>query len=234
MVFYYKILYNKKVRIARKNVGKFMKKERGFVLAETLVVAVAVMGIFSLLYANFYPLIGEYERREVYDDIDTKYAAHWVRKILVEKKGSNLPFTLNSCGNTCHVLYASYYKDIDEGETVRRVKQVLVDETESVFLEQAPFMQNYITASNIRAILITRYRLTDFKNYVKTHETMSFASQGSLINKQVFNRGFREYIDYLPEFKSASSNGAGYRVIVILDHDTSREYDSYGTIEVRA
>ena len=49
-----------------------MKNEKGFVLIETLIAAVAVMGIFSLLYANYYPLIGEYEKREVYDDIDAK------------------------------------------------------------------------------------------------------------------------------------------------------------------
>lgn len=210
-----------------------MKTEKGFVLAETLVVAVAVMGIFSLLYANYYPLIGEYERREVYDDIDSKYAAHWIRKILVEKKESNLPFTFNSCGSTCHVLYASYYEDIDDGSTIRREKQVLVDEIETVFNESAPFMENYITASNIRAIIITRYQLTDFKNYVKSHDTLAFTSQATYLNHYVFNRGFREYIDYLPEFKTPSSNGALYRVFVILDHDTSKEYDSYATIEVK-
>ena len=34
-----------------------MKNEKGFVLIETLIAAVAVMGIFSLLYANYYPLM---------------------------------------------------------------------------------------------------------------------------------------------------------------------------------
>ena len=44
--------------------------KKGFVLAETLVVAVFMATIFTIIYVNFYPLIGEYEKREVYDDVD--------------------------------------------------------------------------------------------------------------------------------------------------------------------
>ena len=54
-----------------------MKKlnKKGFVLAETLIVTVFVMTIFTLLYVNFFPLLGEYAKREFYDDIDSKYDA---------------------------------------------------------------------------------------------------------------------------------------------------------------
>ena len=50
-----------------------MKKinNKGFVLAETLIVTVFVMTIFTLLYVNFFPLLGEYAKREFYDDIDS-------------------------------------------------------------------------------------------------------------------------------------------------------------------
>ena len=47
--------------------------KKGFVLAETLVVAVFMATIFTIIYVNFYPLIGEYEKREFYDDLDSKY-----------------------------------------------------------------------------------------------------------------------------------------------------------------
>ena len=65
-----------------------MKKinSKGFVLAETLIVAVFLMAIFTMIYANFYPLIGEYEKRENYDDVDGKYTAYWIKK-LVESNG---------------------------------------------------------------------------------------------------------------------------------------------------
>ena len=44
-----------------------MKNKRlnnsGFVLVETLIVAVAVSAIFAMVFKHFYPIIGEYERR---------------------------------------------------------------------------------------------------------------------------------------------------------------------------
>ena len=48
--------------------GKLNNK--GFVLVETLVVSVFIATILAVLYNNFYPLVGEYEKREVFDDID--------------------------------------------------------------------------------------------------------------------------------------------------------------------
>mgnify|MGYP003303663312 CR=1 FL=1 len=43
-----------------------MKKlnNKGFILAETLVVTVFLMIIFTMLYTNYYPLMGEYQKRE--------------------------------------------------------------------------------------------------------------------------------------------------------------------------
>ena len=57
-------------------------QNRGFVLAETLVVAVAVTAIFALVFKHFYPLMGEYEKRENYDDIDSLYGTYWFKKII--------------------------------------------------------------------------------------------------------------------------------------------------------
>ena len=61
-----------------------MKKinEKGFILAETLIVSVFLMIIFAMIYSNFYPLIGEYEKRENYDDVDGKYTAYWIKKMV--------------------------------------------------------------------------------------------------------------------------------------------------------
>ena len=61
-----------------------MKKnnQKGFVLAETLVVTVFLMVIFAMVYSNFYPLMGEYEKREVYDDVDGKYSAYWLKQMV--------------------------------------------------------------------------------------------------------------------------------------------------------
>ncbi|HIR48540.1 MAG TPA: hypothetical protein IAB35_01000 [Candidatus Faecimonas gallistercoris] len=58
------------------------KNNKGFVLVETLVVTVFVMAVFSVIYVNFYPLVGEYERREFYDDVDSKYGAYWIKRFI--------------------------------------------------------------------------------------------------------------------------------------------------------
>ena len=41
---------------------KKKSNNKGFILVETLIVSVFIMAIFSILYTNFFPLIGEYER----------------------------------------------------------------------------------------------------------------------------------------------------------------------------
>ena len=68
-----------------------MKKlnRKGFILAETLVVSVFLMVMFTMIYSNFFPIIGEYEKRENYDDVDGKYTAYWIKK-MIESDGYNL------------------------------------------------------------------------------------------------------------------------------------------------
>ena len=67
-----------------------MKKnnQSGFVLAETLIVTVFLMLIFTMIYNNFYPLIGEYEKREVYNDVDGIYSTYWIKKLIEDSSYS--------------------------------------------------------------------------------------------------------------------------------------------------
>ncbi len=61
-----------------------MKKinQSGFVLAETLIVTVFIMLFFAMIYTNFFPLIGEYEKRENYDNVDEKYSVYWLKRMI--------------------------------------------------------------------------------------------------------------------------------------------------------
>lgn len=61
-----------------------MKKfdNKGFALVETLIVSVFVVSLFLIVFNNFYPLMSEYEKREVYDDIDGVYAAYWIKRLV--------------------------------------------------------------------------------------------------------------------------------------------------------
>ena len=117
-----------------------------------------------------------------------------------------------------------------------REKKVLLDKTDGLLGDNASYLQNYIDATNIKAILITNYNIESFKAYVKENKEISVTdiTDKENFNEKVITRGFRDYIEYLPKYnKTPSQNGASYRVIVIIDHNTSKEYDSYATIEVK-
>ena len=60
----------------------FKINKKGFALVETLIVAVFVATIFTIMYANFFPMFGEYERRETYDDVDSIYTTYLIKKML--------------------------------------------------------------------------------------------------------------------------------------------------------
>ncbi len=67
-----------------------MKKinNKGFVLAETLVVSIFLLIIFTMIYSYYYPLIGEYEKRETYNDVDSLYSAYWIKKMIEDSSYS--------------------------------------------------------------------------------------------------------------------------------------------------
>ena len=54
---------------------------KGFVLAEVLVVTIFVLIIFTLLYTSAVPLIGRYDELSYYDDLDTTYDVYQYKKI---------------------------------------------------------------------------------------------------------------------------------------------------------
>ncbi len=72
-----------------------MKKinNKGFALVETLIVSVFVLGIFTLIYTNFYPLIGEYEKRENYDAIESVYKTNVIKRFI---EYNNIKFNITT------------------------------------------------------------------------------------------------------------------------------------------
>ena len=179
---------------------------KGFVMAETLVVAVFIMVIFGIMYNNYYPLIGEYERREVFDDIDSKYAAFWVKRFIQ------------------HSSYNLSSADIDSGTGYVRFDCNMIND------EHRKTMCNRLTteleiSSDVHGLTayITKYNLTEFKALVKADE-----------NYETFSGGFHDYVEYLPIFKMDSLNFANYSVVLEF-HRKKNENDfySYSTIEVK-
>ena len=56
------------------------KNKRGFILIELLIVAVFTASLFTFLYVNIIPLMGDYDQKEKYDTIDTKYVLYDLRQ----------------------------------------------------------------------------------------------------------------------------------------------------------
>lgn len=176
---------------------------KGFALAEILVVTVFVMIIFSIIYTNFYPIMAEYERRESYDDVDGKYAAYWFKKLIEDDPilRTNIKTLLDSGSEKYYRFFCSYLSDSPD----KTLCSNLVEEY-GVVKDASDNLQIYITKSN----------LTDFKNYVKTNSTS-------------FSSGLNEYITYLPTFTASS----GYRIILEFHRKKDEnDYYAYATMEV--
>ena len=123
---------------------------QGFILVETLIVGVFIMGIFSLLYTNFFPLIGEYERYKNYDTVESTYIAHWARMIALKGLTESSYTTAKNTG----------YVDISDCSLY-----IVSDGQNSC----AAFK----TMNNISRIYLTSYSTTKFKTFIKDNNSFS-------------------------------------------------------------
>ena len=236
-----------------------MKKinSSGFVLAETLVVTVFLMVIFSMIYASFLPLVGEYEKRESYDNVDGKYGVYWIKR-MIEDSSYNIPDSKSN-----------YIKD--KGYLRFECSDIKEDEEKREFCIN--IVKNLQVASCDKngdncEIYITRYRLDNsnddsrvwFKQAVRSNvkNYQEFCSgdgcKDAYINsclegaedneenrakctekaeKKVFRSGFQDYVFNLPDYTYESLNYANYRVIACFHNKKdNNNYYSYATIEV--
>ena len=241
---------------------KLKNNRSGFVLAETLVVTVFLMIIFGVIYSNFYPLIGEYEKRETYDDIDGKYAAYWIKR-LIEDGSYQLNLNLGADAAFKTKGYARFECDgFKLDETKRQMCINLVHELE---------IENCDKNGNLCDIYITKYQIgsnkagvINFKDVVKDSKDKKYmanctgSSSGAgckgaflmqcrngmsgsdieakcneLSEKRLFKDSFKEYVKNLPDYTAGSLNYANYRVIISIHHKKdNNNYYSYSTIEV--
>lgn len=192
---------------------------KGFVLVETLITAVFVMAIFSVIYVNFYPIMAEYEKRENFDDVDSKYSVYWIKRII---QSSSVSFengiSKDISDNKYHQFQCS---DIDENDktTVRYCNDLinLLD----IAKDEAGKPSIYITSYKIG----NRDNMDDKNNFKGVVEE----NAGS-----VFSSGFQDYVSYLPTYsKTSSLNGACYRVLVEYHHTRDdNDYWTYSTMEI--
>ena len=187
-----------------------MKKlnSKGFVMTETLVVAVFIMGIFGIMYNNYYPLIGEYERREVFDDVDSKYGAFWIKRFIQHSSYDLSAAEKNTINSNAYVLFSCNNINNDYRKTMcnKLLKELEVKD------------------HNVQPkVYITKYNLESFKNYVEADT-----------NYATFSGGFSDYVNFLPNYRVPSLNDAAYRVLIEFDRNKNGlNYTTYATIEVK-
>lgn len=211
-----------------------MKKnnKNGFVLVETLIVVVFVAAIFSIIFLNFYPLIGEYERRENYDDVESKYGAYWVKKMIQESNWKDSE---------------SYYGFINGTLEYPKGVYVSIDnnsiENLPLNIENEEYYKKLFKKQNINAFIFTKYNLTDLKTLINNNMKENNKDYSS--SYPSISEGFKDYIKYLPNYTHESLNGSKYRILIEFKHDspsksnfigdediTEYPYYTYATLEV--
>lgn len=154
-----------------------MKKinNKGFVLAETLVVSLFLLVIFTMIFRNFLPLVGEYEKREYYDDIDSKYAIFWIKRLIEDAS-----YDVNKTDNVDLKYNANKYKfirfecqDINDDEKKELCKKLVR------ILE----VDGCDGDGNFCSIFITKYQIGDTDPTKTTFKTIVSPN-----NKAVFGR----------------------------------------------
>ena len=77
--------------------------KKGFVLAETLVVTIFVLLIFTILYNSAVPLLGRYQQLLDYNDLDTTYDLYHLRNLIKHDANFNTikskNFAIIKCAN---------------------------------------------------------------------------------------------------------------------------------------
>ena len=233
----------------------------GFVLAETLVVAVFLMAIFTLIFTNFYPLIGEYEKRETYDDVDGKYAVYWLKRMIEDSS-----YELTSDSELATFFKQNGYIRFE----CKNVKKENEKQQLCINIVKALEVKGCDINGNHCEIYITKYQLnggsgTWFKQTIENknlnkkrfqvnctsscnkteyinecEKSISNATPAEIqkicetdANRNEFRSGFKEYIKSLPDYKVESLDDSGYRVIAAFQHKkNNNNYYSYSTIEV--
>ena len=127
---------------------------RGYMLLETLIVSVFLMTIFTLLYTNLFPLVGEYDRYKDYNTVEATYIAHWMRKFALD----GLPDTFYNQAKT------KGYVDIS-------------DCNQYTNQNMASWCAGFTSVAQVKQVYLTTYSTDIFKNFVKDNHAFSRAFQ---------------------------------------------------------
>lgn len=182
-----------------KNINK-----KGFVLAESIVVGVFIIGLLTFLILNILPLIGDYERIDKYDNLDKKYNTHLIRKmILLEQDSARISdiLAIGYNGYSSYPVVADFCVKFNNPEFKFNNQEYCNTLLSSDYL-------------NVKSVIVSSYETTNLKSH-----------------SNEFSRAIKEYIDYIPSNKQMVSlyeKYQNYRRIIIEYND-----GTFSNIEVK-
>lgn len=164
---------------------------KGFVIVETIIVAVFIIGICTFLFANFVPLIGDYERISYYDDLSSKYKTHEIRKMILGEINKN---------STKKSIFTNYISN-NSGYHIYSGSQLCSTMSSPNYCNKLLGKQ----FMDVKEIVVTPFKLSNVKTAIK--------------NDTKANRALKEYIEYLPNYNKYSSKyDSYYRLIVVFNN----------------
>jgi len=154
---------------------------KGFVLVETIITSVFVLGFLVFIVSNVLPVIGEYKKTNEYDTIDAVYDAHLIRKMLLGNSDPELTSSLlcSTGYSSCLQANCRDYYMFD--------KDTICSYVEDEHYCKILLSRNYL---DVKEIVVTSYEIKD--QFVKASKK--------------FDRGMREYIAQMQKYTLANPN----------------------------
>ena len=226
---------------------KKMKNNKGFALVETLIVSMFIVMTFSIIYNSFIPLLGHYEKAEHQDNIDSKYATYWIKR-MIQRSGGNVAEIKTTVSSNTYYQFKCSDITMSNPEEQTRLRNMCLN-----YLEKANVLcgdvNNYKTNETscknggIPHIYITKYSLDDkdastfddLKGVFDGRYATSTDSNLKRLNdlNKHFTTGFADYVNNLPTYYKNENKYGVYRVLVEYKKTVdNKDIFEYGTLEI--
>jgi len=164
------------------------KNNKGFVLVESIVVAIFVLAFLTFLAVNLIPLIGNYENGLNYDTVESRYSAHLIRKMILKNDFCVSTSLLNMGTDTVynHFIDDEICEYLDNKNYCRKL-----------------FSDEYL---GVKEILITETTVKDMKNLVRMEKSGVSGDQIAYENYvNNVSKAMRDYIKNMSTYPSLDS-----------------------------
>ena len=162
-----------------------LKNRKGFMLAEILIVTLVVMIAFMVVFINYYPLVGEYKQRIVYNDMSSKYALFNMKKLYSDVSNGS-KYNIREEFKDSNVKYINLLNKDNSGNVSCNAVYVVSEELE--------YCNQLVKQMKIEELIVSQYNITDLK-------------------KEKID-ALEDYIDYLPKYQSYTNDNKVYRLII--------------------